>query len=217
METDYYIGTVTYTENDPDGFLKKSKEFGEIICDIPGVEQSVRAFPKKNELDEPKPGDLVLLHCLDPVYRSYFLYEKLRENDVIGFRSAGKMVDITPDSITIGVFDPGKKYKDTERPECETSVVLDKSGNITITSAGNTTVTVSGNAVIDCSGDVSISGSKVLAKGDDVTVSGSNVKVTGGNLTVSGSAAPTGSGPFCGIPNCLFTGAPHVGNKVSGT
>lgn len=41
--------------------------------------------------------------------------------------------------------------------------------------------------------------------------------VTGGEFTMKGSVTPEGSGPFCAVTNCLFTGAPHVGTKVSGT
>jgi hypothetical protein len=33
----------------------------------------------------------------------------------------------------------------------------------------------------------------------------------------SGVVAPTGSGPFCGLPFCLFSGAPHTGNTLIGS
>ena len=46
---------------------------------------------------------------------------------------------------------------------------------------------------------------------------GSVTQITGGTLQVNGLAAPSGSGPFCGLPACLFSGAPHVGNVVLGT
>lgn len=46
---------------------------------------------------------------------------------------------------------------------------------------------------------------------------GAVTQITGGTLQVNGMAAPSGSGPFCGIPACLYSGAPHVGNIVSGT
>lgn len=40
-----------------------------------------------------------------------------------------------------------------------------------------------------------------------------NMKISHtGNLTVEGSTViPTGSGPLCALPTCLFTGAPHTG------
>jgi hypothetical protein len=55
---------------------------------------------------------------------------------------------------------------------------------------------------------------KSLAK---VSVNAPLVEVTGGQLQVNGAAAPSGSGPFCGLLNCAFSGASHVGNIVSGT
>ena len=66
----------------------------EIKVDIPGVIGGVKAFPIRGEVDEPRVGDFVLLLSLDPVYHSYYLYKKIKENDFIGFRSNGKMVDI---------------------------------------------------------------------------------------------------------------------------
>ena len=59
--------------------------------------------------------------------------------------------------------------------------------------------------------------SKVEMSGTDITVSAQNVKITGGNLEVNGSCSPTSSGAFCGIAVCPFTGAPHIGNKITGT
>lgn len=45
------------------------------------------------------------------------------------------------------------------------------------------------------------------------------VQITGGQLTVNGSVVPTTppTGPFCGLPFCLFTGAPQTGPIVTGT
>lgn len=51
----------------------------------------------------------------------------------------------------------------------------------------------------------------------NLTINATTVEVTGGTFTMDGSVAPTGSGPFCAIPNCLFTGAPHIGKTVTGT
>lgn len=42
-------------------------------------------------------------------------------------------------------------------------------------------------------------------------------EITGGMLTINGAVAPTGSGPFCALPTCLFTGSVHIGNKILGT
>lgn len=65
--------------------------------------------------------------------------------------------------------------------------------------------------------EIVITDSEVSISGKNITVKGQDVTITGGNLNVNGSVTPTGSGPFCGIPFCLFTGAAHSGNKTSGT
>lgn len=45
-----------------------------------------------------------------------------------------------------------------------------------------------------------------------------SLEISGFSTTVKmgGTVAPTGSGPFCGLPNCLFTGAPHAGDTIVG-
>lgn len=55
---------------------------------------------------------------------------------------------------------------------------------------------------------------KALTK---VEINSPNTKLTGGMVEIGGTVAPTGSGALCGIPACLYTGAPHVGNIASGT
>jgi hypothetical protein len=59
-------------------------------------------------------------------------------------------------------------------------------------------------------------GSVNVEAASSVTVKAASVEITGGNLKVGGTVSP-GSGPFCALPNCLFTGAPHGGNQVEGT
>jgi hypothetical protein len=57
---------------------------------------------------------------------------------------------------------------------------------------------------------------KATVKGADVSVEG-KVKISGGNLECNGTASPTGTGCFCALPFCTFTGAPQTGNKAEGT
>lgn len=76
---------------------------------------------------------------------------------------------------------------------------------------GNLLMKVEGSLEIKVGGGIKVvSDSPVLLESPDVTI-------TGGTLKVDGSVAPTGTGPFCALPACLFTGASHVGNTVSGT
>ena len=86
----YYTGTIVEILD---------KLLYEIKVDIPGVKSGVTAYPMRGEIDEPRVGDFVFLRCLDPVFQSYYLYHKIKENDFIGFRIRGKMVDITPEYI----------------------------------------------------------------------------------------------------------------------
>lgn len=241
----YYIGTITYVENDPLGLLKKDKQFHEAVVAVPGVFQDVLAFPARTNLDEPKVGDLVVVCSWDPNFNSYCTYEKLKEDDFVGFRAHGKMVQIDHQKITVGVFDEETKYKDTEIPDVSklAHLEMDKDGNITVHAAknitvngdancnitikGNTTIKVEGNSDITVNGNVTekISGNvESDVKGNvSSTVKGiteldcPDVMIQGGKLTVHGSSAVTGDGGFCGLPNCIFSGCPHTSSIVTGT
>jgi len=228
----YYIGTVTYVENDPLGLLKKDKLYHEAVVSVPGVFENVLAFPGRNQLDEPKVGDLVVVCSWDPVYNSYCTYEKLKENDFVGFRSSGKMVQINHDKIVVGVFDEGTEYKDDEIPDVSklAHLEMDKEGNITVHAAknitvngdtnctitikGNNTVTINGNSNIKVDGNLN---AKVGGNGD-LNISGStkltspDVTITGGKINIKGQANTDMSGPFCPIPKCIFSNAPHNGS-----
>ncbi len=215
IERTYYLGVVAsiIEENDI------TKEYGIIEADIPGVCKGVRAFPKRSELDEPKPGDAILLTSLDPVLNSYWIYEKLKENDFIGIRAAGKMIDITPEYIGIGVFDPSKEYGEDERPEMKSYIKINNNGDIEVKSAGENAINIDGDAKINTSGDTEIktTGNTNIESELNCTVKAMNVKITGGILNVNGTSAPTGTGPFCAIPTCPISGLPHIGNQVVGT
>jgi len=162
---EFFLGTVKdrYTDNDT------SKEDFIILVDIPGVAENVKAFPTKDNLDEPKVGDQVLLTSYDSFYHSYFTYRKLKENDFIGFRAAGKMIDITPEKITIGVFDNNNdSYDDGERPDCSnySSIEMDKNGNITIHAQKNLKIDIDGQTDLTVQGDINVtSKGKVTIKG----------------------------------------------------
>lgn len=193
----------------------------EITADIPGVAQEVKAYPwSRGEMDEPVAGNLIYLIALDPVYHSVYLYMKAKENDFIGIRSNGKMIDITPDYISIGVYETDTTSADGERPDLSKSYCkMDSEGNIEIMATGNEKITIKGDSNIEVSGNLSIkvSGTCDINSDGDCTIKSPNVTVTGGKCNIDGTVAPTGSGAFCGIPACLFTSAPHVGPTSSGT
>jgi hypothetical protein len=223
---DFYLGVVT-------GFKEGTEKEEHIItADIPGVAEDIIAYPYPFT-DEPKVNDNVILISLDPIYQSFYTYVKLKESNFLGFRASGKMIDITPDSVTIGIFDPEVEYKDNERPETTSSIVIDKDNNITITGANITVNVEDGNCEVNAdkcnvsASDCTVKADKInlegvtKIEGDTIDVKGvttidGNTTIKGGTLQANGTAAPTGSGPFCGIPVCPFTGAPHVGNIVQG-
>lgn len=56
------------------------------------------------------------------------------------------------------------------------------------------------------------------------TSSGASIKIGDNTLEINGfstsikipgTVTPTGTGPFCGLPKCLFSGAPHTGDTIS--
>lgn len=196
----YYTGTVVEVLD---------KVLYEIKVDIPGIKSGVKAFPFRGEVDEPRVGDFVLLKCLDPVFQSYYLYQKIKENDYIGFRSNGKMVDITPDYIKVAIFDPGTEYNDPDnnpRPEPTDWVTIDKDGNLDINMRSNVTINIGKNCDITINGETNVElvGSSVI-QGSDITLKGP------GTLTVKGKVVAGGHnalGPFVLSPTFMTPGAP---------
>lgn len=85
----------------------------------------------------------------------------------------------------------------------DNTIEIKSSGNMNIDSEGTMNVKSTGNMEIESTGNV--------------VLKGLEVNITGGIMTVNGTVAPTGSGPFCAIPNCLFTNAPHIGTTVINT
>ena len=217
----YYLGVVTAVTPDDDDRIKNDKEWHEVLIDIPGVIQGVTAFPFRDELDEPKINDKVLVLDVDPLYHSYFLYRKLKEDGFIGFRSSGKMVSITPDEIILGVFGPDDndeypEYAEDEIPNCDPGddgsgdgfayIKLTKTGDIDIRTKGKSTVNIAGDdgskVVINRKSEVIIKegGSKVTIEDGDsqieVQKGAANIKVKGNTtLECEGDIAINHSNP----------------------
>jgi len=242
----YYIGTITYVEDDPLGLLTKDKLYHEAVVSVPGVFENVLAFPARTNLDEPKVGDLCVVCSWDPTFNSYCTYEKLKENDFVGFRAHGKMVQINHDKVVVGVFDEETEYKDDDVPDVSpiAHLEMDKDGNITVHAAKDITVNGDANCTITIKGDNSVTiegNNKVKINGDsnievggnltakvsgngEININGStklkspDVTVTGGMMTVNGNATPDPSGGgWCAIPICPLTGGIHRGKMLNKT
>lgn len=67
---------------------------------------------------------------------------------------------------------------------------------------------IKGNAEIKVDKDAKIEAQNVTVKSSVKT------EIKGGQVVLGGTVTPTGSGALCGIPSCLFTGAPHVGDTT---
>lgn len=208
-QPNYYLGVITKIL-DPDKY--------EVEIEIPGVTKEAKAYPIDRSPDEPKPEDLVLVLGLDPVWNSVWLYQKLKENEFIGFRSRGKKVDITKDRIEIGIFSEISEkdqttppYPEDSTPESTSWIKIDKDGNIDVNAEKDMTIKVTGNVNIEVAGDccVDVKGSTELSCPD--------VTVTGGTFTMKGTCQPQAGSPFCAVPICPVTGAIHVGQVVKGT
>lgn len=184
------------------GIVKEHKENFQITADIPGIALDVEAFPLRGDCDEPKPGDPVILLGLDPEYNSYFLYWKLKENDFTGFRAYGKEISIEEDALVIRSYS-GENTDDSEKePSGENSSIrLDKDGNIKIN--------VSGDAEIVVKNEAKIEAKTATVKAVDVEI-GASEEMGIGTLTIKSQSVipdPAG-GPFIAFPGQLITPTP---------
>lgn len=108
VQANFYLGVVK----------EYSGEFDfKITADIPGVISGVNAFPIRGDCDEPKPGDPIILLGLDPLYNSYFLYWKLKENDFTGFRVKGRQISFQESGIRISIDEPESSEEESGEGE----------------------------------------------------------------------------------------------------
>lgn len=204
VQGNFYVGTVSKIIGDS----REEKQEYRIEADIPGVIKGVKAFPIRDTLDEPKIGDPIILLGLDPEYNSYYLYWKLKENEVTGFRSAGKEIIMTPQELVARVYvdetekdsRPEAKYDDSEKYPMEkeiASVRIKESGEIVASNQSETVVTIKD------SGDI-----EVLTKGHNMKVDlgGGQMTLKNGTLLLNGGKTAGQTGPFGGFVNTSMWG-----------
>ncbi len=51
-------------------------------------------------------------------------------------------------------------------------------------------------------------------EGDKLSLQSKETTLTGGNVKCAGTATADGTGCFCGVPYCLYSGAPQTGSVV---
>lgn len=188
-----------------------TKDLYVVKVDIPGQNKNLYAFPKRSEIDEPRVGEAVLLTEIDPIWHSYYIYEKIKENDFIGIRSRGKVIKFHEDEITIGIdsamddswYDDNTGADPT--PESTSWIKIQKDGTIDINSEVDLKINIDGNSEVTIGGD-----SKVDISGNsDITVSGDcNIKVSGNTKIESSGNCDIKASGNCTVnsPNTKLTG-----------
>lgn len=73
---------------------------------------------------------------------------------------------------------------------------------------GNTKLEVKGNIEVKATKTATVEAQNIAIK------SNAKTEFKGGQVVMGGTAQANGLGAFCGLPSCLFTGAPHVGNTI---
>lgn len=127
---------------------------------------------------------------------------------IVQVDGTGRFVAVGALSISQGAK-PGEKilYSRDENGELKAVLSLLQDGKVKLETPGDIEVKTDGQS--------SLEATAVKIKGE-TTITG-NTEIKGGTLKTAGTASPTGSGPFCAIPVCPFTAAPHVGDLVNGT
>jgi hypothetical protein len=130
-------------------------------------------------------------------------------------------LDIIDDnSASLSVFDGEVKVEHTKGDNAKVTIfdteLIIKNGEVSVKPKktiievdGDATIQTSGKTTIEAQGDTSV-------KGNNVTVEAIIKAIVKGKLVEIGGTVIPGTGPFCALPNCLFTGAPHGGDTAAG-
>ena len=236
VETSTYSPTSFVDETVVTPSITTSSTLTETVEDGDVATVRIRKFDATTTLTETVDNSVVKWEIEGAAYASTIIFDvtsgkisfevdKATSFEVTGPKSvliednAGSKIEVNEDNVIVdAVADATFTVGGNATMTVTGNVEMVSSGNIDIQSDGNTSVTVTGNVAIEANGnaDVIATGAATV-KGATVTVDSPAVTITGGTLSTNGAAAPTGDGPYCALPTCLFTGAPHVGNNVAGT
>lgn len=150
-------------------------------------------------------------------------------------------VDGTGNFAAVGVLSvsqgakAGEKilYSRDENGEVKAAIKLLNDGKIEMISPAEFSMTAEKKYSVESKDAMSFKGKGVTVesedsmslKGTDVTVEGQSsltlkspaTELTGGSVKCKGNAIPDGTGCFCGVPYCLYSGAPQTGTNVTGS
>jgi phage baseplate assembly protein gpV len=176
----------------------------------------------------PKEGDHVVLsklpngvqegYILGKVYTGNKMPQNGAPNIILIVSDDGKnVVRFDADNGTLDLIvdqDASLKCKNLNIEVSEKALITAKNTDITVEETANIEVKDTANITV---GTANIEAAqKANINSPKVTIESADVEITGGNFSMKGTVSPA-MGPLCAIPNCLFTGAPHGGNKATGT
>lgn len=169
----------------------------------------------------PKEGDHVAMarlpnghvegYILGKVYTGNKMPQGGKPNIILLVSDNGKnVIKFDADKGTLDLIvdqDASVRCKTLNIEVSETAHIKAKNANVEVTE----TVSVEAEtANIEASIEATI-------KAPKVTIDSPDAIITGGKLTTDGTVAPTGTGAYCGAPNCFMNGAPQAGSIVMGT
>ena len=200
-ETVYPNNTVIATSND-------------ILIEVDNTPDSPRLHiyhPSNSYIEIDKDGNVIIRNNADKyeiVRKNKFTHinideSKTIDNDKLEHVGNDKIENILNDkTVTIGA----NRTEDIEDDEIVT-IGNDKTEDV----GNNKTVTIGANWDVDVGANcnITVTGACVLTS--------PATTLTGGTVTIQGAVNPTGTGALCGIPFCLFTGAPQTGPIATGT
>jgi hypothetical protein len=170
-----------------------------------GINQNARLYGAAGEDSPPCKEDQMILLKID---------------------GTGKYIALAALTVSLGAK-PGEKiiYARNADAAIVSKISMLNDGSVQMEADGDVTHTAQGSYNIEGEKDISVkakenitqeAAKKNMVKGADVEISG-KVKIAGGSLECNGTASPTGTGCWCAMPFCAFTGAPQTGIKAEGT
>lgn len=118
----------------------------------------------------------------------------------------------TAKEITIEPYDnttvQGIIISPESKDDAKVVITINEEGNVSVSTEGDLSIEAKGNIDAKCDGNLNVE-----AKGN-ATVKSQHTKLTGGVVEVGGTVTPNGQGAFCGLPNCAFSGAVHIGSQT---
>ena len=183
-------------------------EFARVQIESPGVWDYTDKSPLVNSVGgiPLKDGDIVFVDVSDGY-----------ENPLILGRSTGKLNSYGKEIQGSLLFESSDGENFTIAFVKNNKLEIYNSDSVEIVVDANSVKIKSGTLTAEYSDSYSRKTPKSDIQDDELTVTTKTGKVTGGSFEMKGTVAPEGSGPFCAVPYCLLTGAPHTGTKVTGT